>query len=142
MKAHLFGLAVASLGLNFVIGPAAAVPAGQCVASRDYQAGTVSDGGLYVHGTPPGPGYQTWPYSFRRFYNTCNTTVNIFVIGDNGANTYGAVGANNFVVITNEASPGAPLPRTQAFACTYPERPTVPRGLAVPSFGSSVYECH
>jgi hypothetical protein len=82
-----------------------------------------------------------WPYNVRRFYNTCNVTVDIFAVAENGLNTYGAVRPGNFVVISDESYLGAPIPATVSFACTYPQRPTGVGGRGSPSYGGS-HECH
>lgn len=107
--------------------------ASQCVQRRDFPAGT-----------------NNYPYNFARFYNTCNVNIEVFVVGSNGATDFGIVGPGSFLVMQNNAYPGAPLLPTSFYACVAPGRPTkvgeawrkgVHWGSPWPSYGDASFQC-
>lgn len=131
-------ISLAAIGAALIAAPFASAQqstaaAAQCVRRVDYPAGTNND-----------------PYNFARFYNTCNTTIEMFVVGSNGATDFGLVGPGSFLVMSNTASPGAPLLPTSAFACVSPGRPTkvgaawqngAHWGSPWPSYGDTSFQC-
>lgn len=97
--------------------------ANQCIQSRDYPVG-----------------YNNSAYNFRRFYNTCNARLNVYVVGSNGATDFGILLEGGFLVMSNTAYSGAPLLPTEVFACVAPGMPSNGFG-SYPAFGANDFYC-